>query len=296
MFYLINAKKYENKSVNQLWDEDRKTFFIWLACFLASLFAIFLIQLSVIVILGVDKDNIIARVNKYISDKKTIITGFSYWNNLLTSEIFSITLTIVAIACLISSGIKSIKSKNLASISTFPSFFMFFKVVISVIGLIFISANNIDIIEGFKFTKANIISFSLSFVYIIIWFVLSRNVSLIKRIFLRSYLLENLKQTNEGMFQNGMFQNQNNNAMAPNFEQSNQMVKEADPKFQKLNNLNKNQLDEIAKKMFISGYEMMSKEELVSTIYSIYIANEDPKEKNELKQNEGEESKEEQST
>lgn len=278
MLYLIDPKKYVNKSVDQLWDEDRKAFYFWIIGLFVGLLTLFLINLISLVIYAKDRYLIIQNVLDYLSKEETsnFNTAHNYWLNKLFSSVINIAFLVVTIASLIISLVKSFKIKSFASISIWPTLFIFINTVYGFFSLIQLGIFHLNISDEFNFSVANILLFSLNFVYLLVWFLFSRNVSLIRRIFWRSQIIDSSRafQPSFDEFGNPVFQDTN----TTNNEQVNNSVNQQEYKmkqsemYKRLNALSKKQLDTIAAKLSVSGYESMSKEEIVKLIYSIHSA------------------------
>ena len=109
----------------------------------------------------------------------------------------------------------------------------------------------------------------MPFLYIFVWFFISRNISLIRNIFIRVETREILMKQAE--------LNQESNPFTPNnfggFENTksnnSDISKETNPFYKRLKNLSREQLNEMAQALSISGYETMKDQEIIDIIYEI---------------------------
>lgn len=278
MLYLINHKKYIEKTPSQLWDEDHKTFYLWIISFIVGLSIIVGIYISAIVLFVLDRDRIIQKFTEISSNSSNNPTHSSNiaYNGFLGQEIMKLAIIFSALVTLVISFVKGIKAKSFAVISFWPTFLMFILTFYSFISLIFLPINGINITASFNTSPSFIIFFSLNFAYLLVYFISSRNVALIRSIFLKVQFIEATKNAN--LFSNGTFDASSSVGNGP-FEQMHdarvhtehsKQAMEEDVTFKRLNALNKKQLDSIAKQLSISGYETMDKKELLKIIYSIY--------------------------
>lgn len=278
MLYLINVKKYNNKSSTQLWEEDRKTFYWWIIGFIASLVVIIGIFLAGIIIFGLDRQQIIDYLsNKYPNNSENEIISFYNWQ--IVSGSIQLCLLFVVLILLITSFVSGIKQKTFSKIPFLPTVLIFFLTFYSFFDLISYAISNVDVRESFEASSAFVLFFALRFIYLVVYFVFSRNVAMIRRLFLIIQTQEAVTKNFQDFVQYGQnMKNNQVNSNGSNFGTNSNSISSTekdkniynDELFQRLSSLNRAQLNNIAEKLSISSYETMGNDELLKIIYSIY--------------------------
>lgn len=276
--YLIDITKFNNSTPDQLWEKkQRKEFFTWIYVFLAAMLIILILNLLKVLFIAIDKESII----NYLRSSNSNATynqleqqwALSFGSNII-QMIFPFAVTI-SLALSIK---KCIKLKTFKFISFLSTIFVFIQMIYGFFDafqyLFQYATLRISIFDSFKASWVFVLGFVLTFVYPVIWFFISRNVSAIRMIAIRAESREMLfKQANAQFGQTGvdpfgasMFTNRSQ-AASKNNSQIN--PKENDEFYKRLKNLSKNQLEELAKELSISGFESMTNEEIIEIIYNI---------------------------
>ncbi len=269
--YLIDIDKYINKSKKFLWEKKQKNmFFTWVFTFLAIMTIILCLNVAILLGQIIDK----AKIVDFYTSISTVGSGERNWSMELVYTIFDILISLVVVVNLVLSIIKCINLKSLKFISFLSTIFVFIKMFYGFIGLIgFIingSINNSVLIKQFETSWTYILAFIMPFLYVLIWFFVSRNVSLIRNIFIRVETKEIFLQqqkdgnNNNPFASNNFFEADNNNETKTNVD-----VKENNPFYKRLKNLSKEQIHEMAQALSISGYETMTEKEIIDIIYEI---------------------------
>ena len=283
MLYLIKTDKYISKNKAQLWDQDRRTFFWWIASFMVGLVVIISVLLAAIGILSADRAVIIEAIKTSLEttgrppanpgDEAT-----RQWGIGLGTQVVYLAIFVTALISLALSFQKSLKKKSFAALSMMPTAIVFVMSVSSFVDFIVATFNGISIADSLKISSFYIISlFVIKIVYLLVWFFVSRNVALIRRIFLKVEFDEHRSR----FFQNADVFTSGTASAATGFNAAATSANPAaarsegngtDPTYQRLEALDKKQLDQIAKQLSISGYETMARAELIKVIYGIYKA------------------------
>ena len=294
MLYLIKVDKYLKKNKEQLWEEDHKTFYWWIGALFLSLTVIIGFLIAMLVIFVNDRDQIaklwLDDLNN--SSSSASLNNKEYVDTQLTVElvkqIFYLITFSASLGLLGFTFFKSVKSKTFANLSSLPTgiiFFLSFLTFFDFLNLLVIRGN-IAFGSFLKYSNYFIFSFIVvKVIYILVWFLVSRNVSLIRRLFTRAETLEKMEtffanhpeaeaMRNQGY---GFPNNQAGaNSQAGNSEINNRpnsspkSAKENDPIYQRLISLDEKGLHQVAKQLSISGYDAMEKNELINVIYLIY--------------------------
>lgn len=275
--YLIDITKFSNSTPEQLWEKkQRKQFFIWVYVFLAVMSIILILNLLKVLFIVIDKESII----NYLRSSNTNATYNKLeqqWAASLGSNIIQMIFPFAVNVSLVLSIRKCIKSKSFKYISFLSTIFVFIQMIygfFDAFSYLFQYATlKVSILDSFKASWVFVLGFALTFVYPVIWFFISRNVSAIRMIAIRAESREMLfkqakAQFNQNgtdpfgasLFTNGAQAGENNSQTNP---------KETDEFYQRLKNLSKNQLEELAKELSISGYESMTNDEIIDIIYNI---------------------------
>lgn len=289
MLYLIKVDKYLKKNKEQLWEEDHKTFSWWIGALFLSLTVIIGFLIAMLVIFVNDRDQIaklwLDDLNN--SSSSASLNNKEYVDTQLTVElvkqIFYLITFSVSLGLLGFTFFKSVKSKTFANLSSLPTgiiFFLSFLTFFDFLNLLVIRGN-IAFGSFLKYSNYFIFSFIVvKVIYILVWFLVSRNVSLIRRLFTRAETLEKMETffanhpEAEAMRNQGFNPAANSQAANPEINNrpnsSPKSAKENDPIYQRLISLDEKGLHQVAKQLSISGYDTMEKNELINVIYLIY--------------------------
>ena len=283
MLYLLNIKKYQNKTTKDLWEQDRKWFNLWILGFFVCLLVLLALNIVIIAQYALDASGIKTRYSELLiansnDVKNADLYAENYWRYGIIDGSINSAIVAITIYSLIHSFILSYRRKSFSSISTWPTLFVFIQAIYSFFSLFKLLIYGITLKTSFEITWANIISFSLSFVYLLTWFIFSRNVALIRRIFFFSEKMSEMNNIYSEMFNNGHTHVHNQESTLNNSTNNSNSENNSDYKnnqtWLRIYNLGDEQLKELAKKLSISGYESMSKDELVKIIFEIYNSQE----------------------
>ena len=294
MLYLIKVDKYLKKNKEQLWEEDHKTFYWWIGALFLSLTVIIGFLIAMLVIFVNDRDQI---AKLWLNDLNNSSSSGSlnnkeYVDTQLTVElvkqIFYLITFSASFGLLGFTFFKSIKAKTFANLSSLPTgiiFFLSFLTFFDFLNLLVVRGN-ISFNSFLKYSNYFIFSFIVvKVIYIMVWFLVSRNVSLIRRLFTRAETLEKMETFFANHPEAEAMRNQGygfpNNQAAANSQAANPEInnrpnnspksaKENDPIYQRLISLDEKGLHQVAKQLSISGYDTMDKNELTNVIYLIY--------------------------
>ena len=257
--YLIDVDKYIDKSKKFLWEKKQKKFFFsWIFVFLVAMLCILSLNIAIIIGQCVDKQRIL---NSQIME----INPEARWSTSLASNVVNAAISAIVVINLSFSIYKCINLKSLKYISFLATIFVF----IQMISEIFSWVEYIIQPQRFEVSWIYILDFIMPFLYIFVWFFISRNISLIRNIFIRVETREILMKQAE--------LNQESNPFTPNnfggFENTkstnSDISKETNPFYKRLKNLSREQLNEMAQALSISGYETMKDQEIIDIIYEI---------------------------
>ncbi|QGZ97814.1 hypothetical protein GE118_03290 [Mycoplasma sp. NEAQ87857] len=272
---LKKSEYFKFQTKEELWSHEKETFRFWVFSFLITLVIILGLYIAQIVLLSLAISNNV--------------------NNITVSPLLT-TSFIVIIGCALlfsysKSLIKSYKEKDFRFLSqytlSFVSLFAFigiFMLLFSLFGL----AGFENIKSTNSYNKAAFIINAISIAFVILtWFVVGREVKVIRQAFFAFELRKQMEKVKEEYLKilknaNINFDNQATNNTNPftgfNFNQTQDNTTNTENKVEentnknqelkKLLNLPNAQLFEIAKKLNIFGYETMTKEELAETIYN----------------------------
>lgn len=263
--YLIDIDKYINKTKKYLWEKkQRHFFFTWIYVFLVAMVCIMSLNIAIIIGQIVDKENI---KNFFITN--LIPNADQQWTFGLLYSVIDTAISAVVVINLSFSIYKCINSKTLKYISFLATIFVFIQMIYGSFNWVGYIINASHITEYFKVSWIYVLKFIMPFLYILVWFFISRNISLIRNIFIRVETKEILMKQVE--------LNQESNPFTPdsfkNFENNNatnnNSSKESNPFYKRLKNLTRDQLIEIAQALSISGYETMKDQEIIDIVYEI---------------------------
>ena len=219
-----------------------------------------ILSLNIAIIIGqcVEKQRIL---NSQIME----INPEARWSTLLAKNVVNAAISAIVVINLSFSIYKCINLKSLKYISFLATIFVFIKMIYE----IFSWVEYIIQPQRFEVSWIYILDFIMPFLYIFVWFFISRNISLIRNIFIRVETREILMKQAE--------LNQESNPFTPNnfggFENTkstnSDISKETNPFYKRLKNLSREQLNEMAQALSISGYETMKDQEIIDIIYEI---------------------------
>lgn len=287
--FRINEKELD---LNNLWSNEKKHFRIWIILFIIfwSLITILAIVPSLHIL--ANKTQWTEIYKEYEKGLPNPPTGTNYDRVWITSVFLSMLITALlpalTISFTLSSVKKSYKKNNFIHLSSGALFFSKFHGVLSLIGLILLLTTQSFTLNS-EFNVVDLVvricvlvlsTFQLLFI--------ARNVTSIKRFFVLEKLRKDsavfLEQINKNM-QDGNFNNNPfgmmNQEVFKNKEQNsnqddNDAAKETKPTqktkkdlaIEKILELPKEQLNRMAEKLNIFGFEQMTKEELANLIYN----------------------------
>lgn len=265
--YLIDVDKYIDKSKNFLWEKKQKKFFFsWIFVFLVAMLCILSLNIATIIGQCVDKQ----RILEFFSSPQIMnINPETTWSTLLAYNVVDVAISAIVVVNLSFSIYKCINLKSLKYISFLATIFVFIQMIYGSFSWIQYIIQAPKIAEYFKVSWIYVLNFIMPFLYIFVWFFISRNISLIRNIFIRVETREILMKQAE--------LNQESNPFTPNnfggFENSkstnSDISKETNPFYKRLKNLSREQLNEMAQALSISGYETMKDQEIIDIIYEI---------------------------
>lgn len=264
--YLIDVDKYIDKSKKFLWEKKQKKFFFsWIFVFLVAMLCILSLNIATIIGQCVDKQSILEFFSSPQTPQIMKINPEAKWSTDLAKNVVYAAISAIVVINLSFSIYKCINLKSLKYISFLATIFVF-------IQMIYGSFSWVEYIiepQRFEVSWIYILDFIMPFLYIFVWFFISRNISLIRNIFIRAETREILMKQAE--------LNQESNPFTPNnfggFENSkstnSDISKETNPFYKRLKNLSREQLNEMAQALSISGYETMKDQEIIDIIYEI---------------------------
>lgn len=265
--YLIDVDKYIDKSKNFLWEKKQKKFFFsWIFVFLVAMLCILSLNIAIIIGQCVDKQ----RILEFFSSPQIMnINPETTWSTLLAYNVVDTAISAIVVVNLSFSIYKCINLKSLKYISFLATIFVFIQMIYGCFSWIQYIIQAQQIAEYFKVSWIYVLNFIMPFLYIFVWFFISRNISLIRNIFIRVETREILMKQAE--------LNQESNPFTPNnfggFENTkstnSDISKETNPFYKRLKNLSREQLNEMAQALSISGYETMKDQEIIDIIYEI---------------------------
>lgn len=266
--YFLNIEKYSKKKYSDLWEDvsNRKVFLTWIFVFLASIIIINLLSIISLVFFIVDKNIIMNNLDIHGYQNPAIS-----WRVDLIYICIDLIFQLVILVSLIFSIFNCFKNKSFKFISFLPTMFVFIEAIYGIVGAIryaIVQKNPFEVHWVYG------LNFLMMFVYIIIWFCISRNVSLIRNISIQLEMKEKLVNSN-------FYYNQPNEENKPNSEiDLNSEEDKNNVFYSRMKELSRDQLNEIAKQLSISGYETMPSEELIKIISDIRnMQKQDSKEK-----------------
>ena len=291
MLYLINPQKYIKKNKEQLWEEDHKTFYWWIGALFVSLLIIITILITMLSIFIADKDVILKQQVEWIMQspnnngasieqvtKKTegFINGEIAW------QVIFIAVFLCALGLLTHSFWKCLKSKTFSVLSALPTGIVFFLSFSSFLNFITLIGQSIsDFLSLSNYYIFNFIVIKI--IYLLVWFFVSRNVAIIRRLFVRLENIEKFESViGKKIYEDVTGDNSQSNPAATTSKATSNVKKEDDPIYQRLSSLEEKGLHQIAKELSISGYDSMDKTELLNTIYSIYKNVQKPEKNDEI--------------
>ena len=265
--YLIDVDKYIDKSKKFLWEKKQKKFFFsWIFVFLVAMLCILSLNIAIIIGQCVDKQ----RILEFFSSPQIMnINPETTWSTLLAYNVVDTAISAIVVVNLSFSIYKCINLKSLKYISFLATIFVFIQMIYGCFSWIQYIIQAQQIAEYFKVSWIYVLNFIMPFLYIFVWFFISRNISLIRNIFIRVETREILMKQAE--------LNQESNPFTPNnfggFENTkstnSDISKESNPFYKRLKNLSREQLNEMAQALSISGYETMKDQEIIDIIYEI---------------------------
>lgn len=267
--YFINIEKYGKMTSSQLWEkETRKVFWSWIFAFVFSLVVLSTITISQISFFFIDKNNLISEFGKNYDNS----AAEAIWRSSVIDVFLNLLIQLAALGLLCLSLFKCVKEKTYKYISFFSTVFIFIQVFYSFFGLFRYAIYSVNLMDAFNVSWVYVLQFIMMFVYPFIWFFISRNVGIIRRISMQAEMREQIQNKMNNAF--GMFEGNDPfgvNKSSANSVNNEEMQTENNNHafYVKLKALSREQLNEIASKLSISGYEYMTDEELMKIISDI---------------------------
>ena len=292
MLYLINPQKYIKKNKEQLWEEDHKTFYWWIGALFVSLLIIITILITMLVIFIADKDIILKQQVEWIMQSPNNNNGSSieqvtkkveaFINGEIAWQVIFIAVFLCALGLLTYSFWKCLKSKTFSVLSSLPTGIVFFLSFSSFLNFITLIGQSIsDFLSLSNYYIFNFIVIKI--IYLLVWFFVSRNVAIIRRLFVRLENIEKFESViGKKIYEDVTGDNSQSNPAATTSKATSNVKKEDDPIYQRLSSLEEKGLHQIAKELSISGYDSMDKAELLNTIHSIYKNVQKPEKNDEI--------------
>lgn len=292
--------------IKDLWKNEVDKYRLWIILFIIGVFSIAILSFVAILLNGLSINtgiNAYWKIMDANAPKNVTITyeqaRLSYLSTMIIVPTFMLLLIITALILFSITIVRSYKTHNFARLSWGSIFIVqlsAFFALINITQFLFMGARSVQLSSN----SGSIYSFIIMFLYMPIWFFANR-VSNIRKLFLRSEQMEKLK--NDPNYQNMMRQmqqlsqnmsntqspfgfnpyNQNNTNTTSSKNTTNNAQKKtnkvssatshAQQSTSKLSEIDKQlakltikQLREIAKKLYIFGYESMSRVDLISSI------------------------------
>ncbi|WP_435129722.1 hypothetical protein ACR82Z_00425 [Mycoplasma sp. 6243] len=280
-------KKYYNEQfadTQSLWDKYKNYFNIWVFSFIGLLSVLTALYLAQIIFVGLNYNSYVdlyQTINKTVEPNEQIkdiqgAAAYTYKQD-ITTTFFSLVFSASTIIFFVMSVQRSTKEKNYGYLSNGALLFNWLISLYNIITLaIFLfTPNNYKGLQGnqiilFKF----IVSIIILFIYVLLFVLVQREVSRIRKTFIIILQTKALKE-----FMQNVSQNQNNNPFVSPFgftnqnpQQNQQTQQPQEPKpqeseeYKKLIRLPLSQLHKIGEKLNIFGYADMEKEELIQKI------------------------------
>ncbi len=286
--YFINPEKYANMSTSELWEKKTKVnFFTWIFMFLIAVLAINGITIAQICFFFIDKESLRSSWNEINPEYSQAFE--SIWRGDVIDVFVTLIIQLTVLVSLSISIYKCIIEKSFKFISFLPTLFIFFQVFYSFFSLIRYAISGANLMDSFKVSWVYVLQFVMMFVYPFIWFFISRNVGVIRRISFNAEMREQMMRKMDSVmneFGGAEFSGVNPFGVDPSSmnnhgsDTNQNSFNTNDAFYLKLKSLSRDQLNDIAKKLSISGYESMSDNELIKIIADIRnVQNKDNKEK-----------------
>ena len=265
--YLIDIDKYIDKSKNFLWEKKQKKFFFsWIFVFLVAMLCILFLNIAIIIGQCVDKQ----RILEFFSSPQIMnINPETTWSTLLAYSVVDVAISAIVVVNLSFSIYKCINLKSLKYISFLATIFVFIQMIYGSFSWIQYIIQAPKIAEYFKVSWIYVLNFIMPFLYIFVWFFISRNISLIRNIFIRVETREILMKQAELNPESNPFTPNNFGGFENTKSTNSDISKETNPFYKRLKNLSREQLNEMAQALSISGYETMKDQEIIDIIYEI---------------------------
>ncbi len=268
--YFIDLKKYLKLPLNELKGKKMMTkFSIWVFVFLLAMTGILAIYVAELAFFVSDKSKIIdSWLNISNGSEDSVSWANVNWNAGLINYVVQVVFVSIIFLSLVVSIYKSFKLKSFRGISMLSTFFVFIQTIYGFVSLFRYLIIGASLVDSFKVSWVYVLDFIMNFVYLFVWFFISRNVAVIRRI----YFFAEMSQAPFGQV-NDLFgdpnKDQNNPFVGNMGSQQGNNYNTNDSFYLRLKNLSRDQLDELAKQLSISGYESMSNEELIQIISNI---------------------------
>ncbi|QKT05630.1 hypothetical protein [Mycoplasma sp. OR1901] len=278
-------EKYKNiKTTEELWKHEKKDFRIYFILYAVAITLLSLIWFTWFIIILAAKDQYLSLVAETTKDMKQPGNPIDYYKAELIQQTFYAISLIAMNVSYIMSIFKSYKNKNFKYISSWVQLIYYALAIWKVIGFIVSITQNSFVGMGNNYLSIISLVFNILslLIFMVIIFFLHGKLNKIQRAF---KYIEYVKTMEE--YQKAFMENiRSNNPFGPstfnadpasneekNKESKTQSTKTDDylnsENYKKIIELPREQLNDIAKKLNVFGYEEMEKEELAKLIYNI---------------------------
>ena len=268
-------------TIKELWEKERSEHRPWMILFGIGLLVVLALMIASLIVTLVSKSEILSSLEDSLRQSNQILndTGIEQSVNrtFLMRVIFpSVASLLISISLIlyIYSLYVSYKSKSFEHISGLP-------LTVMTIGFFYSSVQIIMNLVSFSESTSGasgILSFISPYVFVAIYIFVGSKVSKIRNEFKRSSFVEknpqmfgNVQQGMSPMPNNPFVNTRNAQFNKPVNIQENEVVAptQEQERLEKLKAMSKNQLEILAKKLSISGFETMNKDSLIQTIIRI---------------------------
>ena len=268
-------------TIKELWEKERSEHRPWMILFGIGLLVVLALMIASLIVALVSKSEIISSQEDYYRQTDSSLSEIGVeqkaYKYFLMKVIFpSVASLLISISLILyaHSLYVSYKSKSFEHISGLP-------LTVMTIGFFYSSVQIItDLISfsGSTSGTSGILSFISPYVFVAIYIFVGSKVSKIRNEFKRSSFVEknpqmfgNVQQGMSPMPNNPFVNTRNAQFNKPVNIQENEVVAptQEQERLEKLKAMSKNQLEILAKKLSISGFETMNKDSLIQTIIRI---------------------------
>ncbi|MCU4706369.1 hypothetical protein [Mycoplasma sp. CSL7503-lung] len=277
-------EKYKNiKTTDELWKHEKKDFRIYFILYTLAITLLSLIWFSWFIILLVSKEQYLLLISESIKNNKQLGEPIAYYNSELIQQTFY-TISLIAMnVSYIMSVFKSYKNKNFKHISSWVQLIYYGLAIWKIIGFIVSITQNAFATIGNNYLSIISLIFNILslVIFMVIIFFLHGKLNKIQRAFKYIEYVKTMEEYQKAFMENirsnNPFGPSSFNATNSSEEERNSNNRNSHSKddytnsenYKKIIELPREQLNDIAKKLNIFGYEDMEKEELAKLIYNI---------------------------